>query len=101
MKNKNKDALWKKERGMALNIGELAEVSGYSRGEISRQISHLLIGGKLLWDEYVRWRTNEQERLAKDAGHSQPVAPEAVAPQTEADRRWKEIEDRFYGRRKD
>jgi hypothetical protein len=39
MKNKNKDAFWKKERGMALNIGGLAEVSGYSRGEISRQIS--------------------------------------------------------------
>jgi len=54
MKNKNKDAFWKKERGMALNIGELAKVSGYPRGEISRQISHLLIGGKLLWDEYIR-----------------------------------------------
>jgi len=46
MKNKNKDAFWKRERGMALNIGEVAEVSGYSRGEIGRQISHLLIGGK-------------------------------------------------------
>src|SRR5258708_2121582 len=98
---KNKDAFWKKERGMALNIGELAKVSGYPRGEISRQISHLLIGGKLLWDEYIRWRTNEQERLAKDAGHSQPVAREPVAQETEADPRWKEIEDRFYGRRKD
>ncbi len=55
MKNKNKDAFWKKECGMALNISELAEVSGYSRVEISRQISHLLIGGKLLWEEYIRW----------------------------------------------
>jgi hypothetical protein len=98
MKNKNKDAFWKKERGMALNIGELAEVSGYSRGEISRQISHLLIGGKLLWDEYIRWRTNEQERLAKDAGHSQPVAREPVEQETEADRRLKKIEDSFHGR---
>jgi hypothetical protein len=25
---KNKDAFWKKERGMALNISELAEVTG-------------------------------------------------------------------------
>jgi hypothetical protein len=79
LKNKNKDVFWKKERGMALNIGELAEVSGHSRGEISRQISHLLIGEKLLWDEYVRWRANEQERLAKDAGHPRPDAPETEA----------------------
>jgi hypothetical protein len=35
LKNKNKDVFWKKERGMALNIGELAEVSGHSRAEES------------------------------------------------------------------
>jgi hypothetical protein len=87
MKNKNKDALWKKERGMALNIGELAEVSGYSRGEISRQISHLLIGGKVLWDEYIRWRMNEQARLTIEADGSRPVAPKPVEQETEVDRR--------------
>jgi hypothetical protein len=93
MKKDNEDAFWKKERGMALNISELAEVSGYSRGEISRQVKHLMIGGRLLWDEYVRWRTKEQEQLANEAGHSHPVAPE-----TEPDRRWKKIEDSFHGR---
>jgi hypothetical protein len=98
MKNKNKDAFWKKERGMALNIGELAEVSGYPRGEISRQISHLLIGGKLLWDEYIRWRAKEQERRANEADGSQPVAPKPVEQETDADRRWQKIEDSFHGR---
>jgi hypothetical protein len=84
---------------MALNIGELAERTGYSRALISRQISHLLIDGRILWSEYIRWRTNEQERLAEDAGHPEPVARETVGPQTEANRRWKEIEDRLMGRR--
>jgi hypothetical protein len=41
-----------------------------------------------------RWRANEQERLAKDAGHPRPDAPE-----TEAGGKWNEIVERFHGRR--
>jgi hypothetical protein len=86
----------------ALTRGELAEAVGVNLNWVSRNVpAYLFIGNRIHWFEYCHWRMKEQERRAKDAGHSQLVAREPVEQKTEADRRWKEIEDRFYGRRKD
>jgi len=67
----------------ALTRGELAEAIGVNPNWISRNVpAYLFIGNRVHWHEYCRWRMKEQERLAKNAGHSQPLAPKPVEQET-------------------
>ncbi len=88
------------EPDQALTRGELAERIGVNPNWVTRNVpAYLFIDNRVHWHRYCRWRMKEQERLANEADGSPAIAPEAVAPQTEADRRSKKIEDTFYGRR--
>jgi len=85
MKKDNEDAFFAfpREPEPALTRGELADAINVNPNWISRNIpAYLFIGNRVHWHEYCRWRLKEQERRAKDAGHSQPVAPKPVEEET-------------------
>src|SRR5947208_2805870 len=97
MKKESEDAFWPDK---ALTNGELAERIGVSPHWVTRNVpERLFIGNKIHLHEYYRWRMNEQERLAEQAGRSQPLPtqPEVGAREHGLDSRWKHIEDRLHG----
>lgn len=91
-------AAWSKARkGMALNLSELAVVSGYDRGVLS-SMNLPLQAKKISWQDFQRimrkrqdWHERSNRPKAKPHGQAAPSAP------ANGDQK-REAADTFYGR---
>lgn len=80
-------ALFKRDNGVALNLGELAVVSGYDYKSQVRKWPKLehdplpLFEGKITWPEFQAWKRRRQRaaRKAPQAGESPPPNGPATA----------------------